>query len=158
MKHVLNERLKRLEPTDTRCYYCETEHSKSMNDNYFVPLFKEKDRTNVVVYRSVKYQKIDIGIPRCESCSAIHKEAANKAKLYSWLAAAGVVLVSALLWGIWAFFAVFPAIFIGFGGAHYLENKLVFNKSIFTKRDGAERNETVQEFIVRGWSFTQPSA
>ncbi len=158
MKHVLNERLKRLEPTDTRCYYCELENSQSMNDNVFIPLFKEQDRTNVVVYRSVKYQKIEVGIPRCPACKTIHEEAAKKSKLYAWGAVIVMVVFCFLIWGIWGIFAIFAGIFIGFGGSYFLENKMVRDKQIFTKKDGAERNDTVQEFIIRGWGFNQPSA
>lgn len=69
--HVLNERLKRLEPITTKCQFCNNNHSTAMNDNYFVPVFKVQDRTNVIVYSSVKFSKLLIGIPRCNGCRDI---------------------------------------------------------------------------------------
>jgi hypothetical protein len=42
--YIFNKERKRLEPTETKCQYCETGNSTSMEDNYFIPLFKENDR------------------------------------------------------------------------------------------------------------------
>ena len=156
--HIVNDQLKRLEPQDTKCVFCGNEHSRNMNDNVFIPVFKEKDRTNVIVYRSVKYQKIPIGLPRCQSCRQIHESCGQKAKLYAWITAVLVVLASFSIWGIFGFFSIFAGIFIGFGGAHFLENKFVRDKGILTKMEGAKENETVQDFIINGWSFNQPAA
>jgi len=155
--YQFNQAKKRLEPTDTKCEYCELEHSAHMEDNYFVPLFKENDRTNIIVYRSVKYSKIPVGIPRCKNCQATHNEAAGRAALISWITAGVVVILSFLIWGPYGFLAIFAGIFIGFGGTHFLENKFVREKGIFTKLDGAKRNGAVQELVIGGWSFTQPT-
>ncbi len=62
--YSFNQETKRLEPSETLCQYCETEHSTDMEDNYFIPMFQEVDRTNVIVYRNVKFKKIPVGIPR----------------------------------------------------------------------------------------------
>ena len=88
--HVLNEKLKRLEPIEKKCIFCSYNNMVSMDDCYFVPLFKENDRTNIIVYRSVKYSKILIGISRCSTCAAIHEAAKTKATIYAVLAGAGV--------------------------------------------------------------------
>ncbi|WP_276482616.1 hypothetical protein [Paraflavitalea pollutisoli] len=156
--HTFNPTLKRLEPTETQCVYCEMESSTHMDDNYFVPLFKENDRTNIIVYRSVKYNKVPVGIPRCKTCQAIHQEATSKAALIAWSVAVGFVILCFMIWGIYGIFAIFAGIFIGFGGTVYMENKLVRDKGIFTKIDGAKRNDAVQELVIAGWSFTQPTA
>lgn len=156
--HLFNETMKRLEPQHTKCMFCGTAHTQNMNDNYFVPLFKEQDRTNIVVYRSVKYQKIPVGLPRCLSCLSIHESCSNKAKLFAWGAAIAVVIASFAIWGIFGFFAIFAGIFIGFLGTKLIEDKLVRDAGILTKQDGAKEDQTVQELIINGWSFTQPSA
>lgn len=153
-----NKEKKRLEPSGTKCQYCEIEHSTNMEDNYFVPLFKENDRTNIIVYRSVKYSKIPVGIPRCKSCMSIHQEAAGRSALTAWGIAFGVVVFSLIIWGISGIFSILVALLIGFGGTHLIQNKIIREKGIFSKMDGAKRNQAVQELVIEGWSFTQPSA
>lgn len=158
MNHILNERLKRLEPTEKKCKYCGIESSQQMNDNYFIPVFREKDRTNIVVYRSVKYAKLLIGITRCKTCLDIHEKCAKKATLYSVGVGAAVVLVAVLIWGGLGFFAIPVGIIVGMLSFSLIENRLVRQHDIFTKKDGAETDDTVQEFIISGWSFNQPTA
>lgn len=156
--YTLNKDKKRLEPSDTKCQYCEVEHSSDMEDNHFIPLFKENDRTNIIVYRSVKYSKIPVGIPRCRTCLEIHKDASSKAGLQAWGIAAAIVVLSFIIWGIGGIFSIIVAIFVGFIGQGYLESKIVQGKGIFTKKGGAERNSAVQELVLDGWTFTQPTA
>jgi hypothetical protein len=129
-----------------------------MEENYFVPLFKEQDRTNIVVYRSVKYSKIPIGIPRCERCREIHQSAANKSKLYAWTGAVAGFLLSISIWGVLGVFGIIPCLLFGIIGAHYIENKLVSDQGILTKMEGAKQDETVQDLVISGWSFNQPTA
>lgn len=159
MKHYVNEALKRLEPLDKACQYCGQGNSENMNDNFFVPVFREEDRTNIIVYRSVKFKKVLIGIPRCHSCLEIHYAAGDKAKLYSWIGAV-VIFILCLMTG--APYTIVAGIFllflIGFLGSHLLEKEFVKNRGILPELDGAKENETVQEFIIQGWSFTKPSA
>jgi hypothetical protein len=156
--YIFNKERKRLEPTVTKCQYCEVENSTSMEDNYFVPLFKENDRTNIIVYRSVKYSKIPVGIPRCRNCKSIHVLAAGRAAQISWVIALAVVILSFMIWGLFGIFAIFVGIGIGFIGTSVLQNKLVRDKGIYTKLDGAKQNEAVQDLVINGWSFTQPTA
>jgi hypothetical protein len=156
--YLLNKDKKRLEPTETKCAFCEADNSSNMEENYFIPLFRENDRTNIIVYRSVKYSKIPVGIPRCKSCMEIHEQAASKGALIAWAVAVGVVVLSFMMWGIYGIFTIFIGIFVGFLGTNYMQNKIVREKGIFTKRDGAERNEVVQGLIIEGWSFNQPTA
>lgn len=153
-----NTTKKRLEPTETKCQFCEMESSTHMEDNYFVPLYKENDRTNIIVYRSVKYNKVPVGIPRCKTCRAIHEHAAGRSALIGGSIAVAVVILSFLIWGIFGIFSIFVAIFIAFGGTWLIERKMVRDKGIYTKLDGAKQNEAVQELIIGGWSFSMPNA
>lgn len=156
--YTLNKERKRLEPVDTKCQYCEVEHSTNMEDNYFIDLFKENDRTNIIVYRSVKYSKIPVGIPRCKSCVEIHQQSANKAALQAWGGGIAIALFFWLIGGGAAVIGTIIGIVIGIFGTGYLANRITVNRGIFTKKQGAERNPAVQELILDGWTFTQPTA
>jgi hypothetical protein len=156
--YTLNKEKKRLEPTETKCQYCEVEHSSNMEENYFIPLFKENDRTNIIVYRSVKYSKIPVGIPRCRTCLEIHEQAAKKAALQAWGIGAGIIILSWMMGGGPAAIGTVIGILIGLFGTNYFQKRIVFNKGIFNKKEGAERNPVVQELILDGWTFTQPTA
>lgn len=156
--YIFNKERKRLEPTETKCQYCEVGTSTSMEDNYFIPLFKENDRTNVIVYRSVKYNKLPVGVPRCRDCKSIHILAKGRAAQIAWAIAVAVVLLSFAIWGIFGIFSIFVGIIIGFGGADLLAAKFVKDKGIYTTTDGAKQNEAVQDLVINGWSLKQPTA
>ena len=156
--YIFNKERKRLEPTITKCQYCESGNSTSMEDNYFIPLFKENDRTNVIVYRSVKYSKIPVGVPRCRDCKTIHVLSAGRAAQISWAVAIGIVILIFAIWGIWGIFGIFGGLIIGFVGTMLLTDKLIKDKGIYTKLEGAKQNEAVQDLVINGWSFTQPTA
>lgn len=159
MKHIMNEQLKRLETTETKCAYCSMENNADKNDSYYIPLFSVKDRTNIIVYSSVKYAKIDVGIPRCTSCREIHTNAGKKATLYAVIAAIATWLIAIALFNFFGgVFGLLAALLVGFGGQHFLKNKFVRDQDILTLKDGAETNETVQALVISGWTFTQPSA
>jgi hypothetical protein len=157
-RHTLNERLKRLEPKETKCTYCNQAESTKMNDNYFVPVFKVQDRTNIIVYSSVKFSKLLIGIPRCASCKEIHHSAVRKANVISIISAITIVVLGFMIWGIFGFFGIFVGIAVGFGGSFFLSKKFVSDRGILNPKEGAEEDETVQDFVIAGWSFTHPSA
>lgn len=160
--HIVNQQLKRIEPVSKKCSFCLNGTSQNMNDNYFVPVFKENDRTNIVVYRSVKYQKIDIGIPRCGDCKSIHQKAKTKALLISLLAA--LAIVAFMVYNFLDFHAVvsvgliFLAGFAGFGGYVYFQNVFAGKAGIYSLKAGAEGDALVQDFLNQGWSLKQPSA
>jgi len=138
-----------------------------MADNYFIPLFKENDRTNVVVYRSVKFSKILVGVSRCPHCQKIHQDSTLHARIYAWglavilsvisiivslkidsiLGTIGIVLVPMLF-----------LILIGLLGSTLLENVLAKQKGILTKKDGVKRYEIIRAFLSDGWSFNPPTA
>ncbi|MEO5685014.1 MAG: hypothetical protein ABIQ88_20385 [Chitinophagaceae bacterium] len=158
-KHVFNERLKRLEPVDRKCYYCAEQDCQDMNDCYFVPLFKEQDRTNIVVYRSVKFKKIMVGIPRCKICLAIHQALGNKAIFYAIGLAAGIALMGFLIFDLFGIImSVMAGTITGLVACKPIVNKLIDKAGILNLEEGAQTNETVQSFVIAGWSFSQPAA
>jgi len=80
-----NEDLKRFEPTATKCGFCFKADSQSMEDNHFAEIYKVSDRTNIIVYNSVSYNQILVGIPRCINCKYIHKKGWLHSRIISWL-------------------------------------------------------------------------
>ncbi len=160
--HVLNQHLKRLEPVSKKCSFCYSGTSSNVNDCYFVPVFKENDRTNIIVYRSVKYQKIDIGIPRCTDCKAIHQSAKTKASIIAVIAALAVLAF--MIYNFLNFHAVvsvallFLSGLVGFGGYAWLHNVFTRKAGINTLKESAEADPFVQNFLMNGWSLKQPSA
>ncbi|MFL5745529.1 MAG: hypothetical protein ACJ751_12740 [Niastella sp.] len=121
-------------------------------------MFKENDRTNVIVYRSVKYNKLPVGIPRCKSCKSIHIHAAGRAAQIAWGIAIAVVILSFAIWGVAGIFGIFAGFIIGFGGSGWLQAKLACDKGIYPPEQGAKRNEAVQDLVINGWSLRQPTA
>jgi hypothetical protein len=160
--HVLNEGLKRIEPTSKKCTYCFEGRVDSIDDCYFIPLFKVNDRTNVIVYSSVKFSKIVIGIPRCSSCRAIHETAKKKALVVSLVAS--LLILAFTIYNFLEFHAIvsvilfFLAAMVGFGGYVYMQNYFTRKKDIHTLKGGAKTDPLVHDFLMNGWSFTQPSA
>jgi hypothetical protein len=158
--HNFNEQLKRFEPIEKKCSYCdEKSENSSAESAYYQALFKEQDRTNIVVYRSVKFQKVQIGIPRCAACREIHESSKSKGVLCGFgFFALSVVLGSVLFGLVGGFIGLFIGIFAGVFGAEKMEDRFVLGRGIFPRRDGAENNSVVQTFVLSGWSFTQPTA
>lgn len=160
--HIVNQHLKRIEPVSKKCGFCYNGTSQQMDDNYFVPVFKENDRTNIIVYRSVKYQKIDVGIPRCADCKTVHQKAKTKALIISLIAALAILAI--MIYNFLDLHAVisvglfFLAAITGFGGYVYLQNTFSRKAGIASLKDGAESDALVQDFLMQGWSLKQPSA
>ena len=157
-KYQFNQETKRLEPLGTLCQFCETDHSTKMDENYFVTLYREKDRTNVIVYRSVKFSAIPVGIPRCEKCMVIHETASLKGNALGWVLAIGFVVLIFSLFGLWGFLGIIAGIVLGVVGSNYLEKKFVHQKRIYTCKEAVMQNEAVQDLVLGGWSLNRPMA
>jgi hypothetical protein len=158
--YQFNEQLKRFEPLEKKCSYCiEHNENSSIDTAYYIDLYKEQDRTNIIVYRSVKFQKISIGVTRCNSCKNFHIAAKGTSKMYAWGLAVVVFISSIVLLKFMGFIIGFlGGMLVGFLGSYLLEKKFVEDKGILTMVEGAKTNPVIQEFVISGWSFTQPSA
>ncbi|UAY51490.1 hypothetical protein [Ferruginibacter albus] len=155
---TFNERLKRFEPIEKKCRYCGKDDSCESTTNHFQKIYKENDRTNLLVYRSVKFNIVTIGIPRCALCRDIHESAKEKALLISFGASLLTIVLGFILFGIFGFFAIFAAIFVGVFGYFYLVKKLVERKGIETSVNGAKQDKTVEYLLNTGWTTNRPSA
>ncbi|OQP44734.1 hypothetical protein A4H97_10245 [Niastella yeongjuensis] len=153
-----NEEEVRLEPTDTKCNFCKTGNSTSMDDNHYIPMFKTKDSTYLIVYSYVKYQQVGVGISRCASCRSIHDNASSRASLIAWITAVAFVILTFAIWGIWGVVGIIGGIIIGFVGTFLVQTYIISNKDILTKEEGSKDNAGVLELKLHGWSLRNPAA
>ena len=159
--YSFNELYKRFEPLEKQCTYRGSAQVTDIDHCYYIPLFMTKDSTNLIVYRSVKFAKILIGIPRCESCKEIHRTSSIKAACVAWGSA--VMLLFILFYnlvffgGIVAALGVFASLFIGDYGTQYLQDRFVVNSGLYSLKDGAETNEIIRDLVLSGWSLEQPA-
>lgn len=155
-----NEIEDRFEPHEKMCTYCGTAEVEQISSCYFVPLYLTKDTTNLIIYRSVKFAKISIGIPRCKNCEEIHTKSKTKAIVLSW--SISLILIAFLFYNLVLFGGFFVAIaailsmFIGIYGTNYFNNQFAVNSGIYAIQDGAESNAIVQEMVISGWSLSKP--
>nr|WP_315159101.1 hypothetical protein [uncultured Flavobacterium sp.] len=162
-KYVINETLKRIEPLEKKCSYCRKKEMSLIDSCFFQTLYLEQNRSNYVVFRNVNFNKVSIGVPRCESCKSIHEEAEKKAKKYIFIAA-GIIFVSPLL-SSFDFDSltsgIMPAIIVliaGFLFKNYIVEKIVINTDILSEKDGAAYSVIVQDFLEEGWQYKKPEA
>jgi len=156
-KFNFNQQEKRFEPTDTLCRFCNEKHSRSMNQNHYVPLFKLQDSTNIIVYRSVKFQKVLLGIPRCSSCYVIDKSNKFKGWFISLFLGALIGIVAMIIWGIIGIFVFIFSFIFSFIFPNIIADYFTKKNGILTTTEVAHRDQTVQEFVISGWSLTQPT-
>ncbi|MBW1658323.1 hypothetical protein [Flavobacterium quisquiliarum] len=160
--YIFNEYEKRFEPKETTCAYCEESQIKNMKDTHFVALYVTDDRTNLIVYRSVKYSTLLIGIPRCASCREIHDKSVVKSRLITWMIVPvlmGLLFYYISVLGVFLFIAGFFAIVTGgFYGSHKLTQFFVAKENIYNLQDGTDNDRVIQNLILDGWSLNQPSA
>lgn len=168
--HVYNERTKRLEPIGNQCVYCGRKKVADDSTNYYTKMYCEQSRTNVVVYRNVKYSMLQIGATRCPHCKAIH----SKVKMQSILLCLLILLLGwTIIGGITAMlfpFITIIAIFLGtVGGLFFLfyllcrvysriEQSLLERRMIISPRDGLMMYPIVEQLFREGFTFEQPTA
>lgn len=162
-KYIINETQKRIEPVEKKCSYCRKKEMTLIDSCFFQTLYLEQNRSNYVVFRNVKFNKVSIGVPRCENCKSIHEEAETKAKKYIFIAT-GIILVLPLLFSFNfdAFTSgIIPALIVlitGFLMKNYIIEKIVINTDILSEKDGAAYSVIVQDFLEEGWQYKQPEA
>ncbi len=157
--HVLNENLKRLEPISKECAYCGHGTVTNIDECYYGSLFKVNDRTNIIVYSSVKYSKIEIGVPRCSECAEIHGSAGGSALVISFLLGILIFVLSFIfLEGFAIFIVILVTVIVGIFFNSSYEDHLIEKKGIQTAQIGFLKEDTVRMFMAMGWSTAQPTA
>ena len=157
-KFVFNEKLKRLEPTENNCFFCRKEKKEQVNDSLFIAMYKPIKKLNLVVYRSVNFSKLPVGVPRCKSCLQIHTAALKKANMYSCIIAIAICLVLCLFGPAGIVLGLVSIGFTYYILNDYLPGKYIQKMDIFTIKDAGKLYEPILELINAGWSLEQPRA
>lgn len=155
-----NEILKQFEPIDNTCVYCKKNKQTSFDTNKYLKLYKEKDRTNLIVYRSIKYNQFTILIPRCIKCYKIHSNVKLYSRIFTWFSFFLILpLGYYFIGGVAGIFvslitSIFAAVYI----YTYSENKFLNIKQIDSEGIGAEKIKLVRDFLNDNWTGIPPSA
>lgn len=163
--HTFNQFEKRFEPKIKKCSYCKTGGQNSkMEDNCFYSLYNIKDRTNLVVFRNVKFNEVKIGIPRCEGCRKVHSNIKTAVYIILFLGIPfglflvvyvsfkfslgiiGMIILMALIFG---------TVYLSMVG---IEKIILNNSNIKSEKDGALMEPLVKSFVRSGWSTDRPQA
>ena len=155
-----NENARQFEPLDNTCVYCQKNRAVSPDKNKYLELYKEKDRTNLLIYRSVKYNQITILVPRCNECYRTHSNVKLYSRIFTWLS---FFLVLPL--GYWfiggvtgIFVSLISCILIPVYIYTHAEKKFLEIKQIESEGIGAEKVKLVRDFLNDGWAGVSPSA
>ena len=84
-------------PPGNICMCCGKEILHNEYANYHIPIYQEEDRTNLIVYKSVKYKRIGIVVTRCAKCEKIQKKAELISLYYSLGIGLSIVAIGLLL-------------------------------------------------------------
>ena len=164
--HTFNEAQKRFEPINTKCSFCNSgAHSTSKGDHCYISMYSIKDRTNLVVYRNVKFNEVKIGLPRCKHCSNVH----STVKIFDTLGLIiGVLSVFVVPIAICVVFDIrskivmFMLLAMMFGVVYFvnkgIENYILSSNKTLSQKDASLKEPIVIELLRMGWSLDRPSA
>jgi len=163
--HIFNPTQKRFEPKNKNCLFCKTgSNNSNMEDNCFYSVYNVKDRTNLVVFRNVKFNEIKIGIPRCESCRKIHSTARIATHIVLFVGIPLVFVIPVYLSVVYdlgtigiifLLAATFGLVYFSMVG---IEKAIFSSKNIISEKDGALKEPLVKDFLRSGWSIDRPRA
>jgi len=163
--HIFNKTSKRFEPKETKCSFCRTGAINSnMEDNCFYPVYAIQDRTNLLVYRNVKFSEVKIGIPRCKHCRKIHSNVKTASYLSLFIGIPLVFIVPIYFSmqfdlgtiGMIIFMALtFGAVYLAMVG---IEQAILNANDIKSEKEGALLDPLIKNFLRNGWSINRPSA
>jgi len=158
-KYNYNEGLKRFEPKEKRCGYCFQNEGKDINNYNFIRLYKENSRTNFVIYRSLKYEEISIGIARCNDCAKFHEELSSKSPIIRYAIYTLILIFVLPVFGLKVFIiGIILSLCLFYLSHKYWNKKDNTKKERYTLKEGNALNETIQDLVISGWTFNKPSA
>ncbi len=161
-KYVFNETLKRLEPISAECSFCKNGIMDSMSDCYFTTIYKEHNRTNIIVYRSVEFREIEIGIPRCNTCAKAYQKANDMSSGSGFLLGiaifiTGYFLVDNLLTFILLVGGI--AFIIGTTTSYFIKKYYIDKAQILSEKKAIRKDHTINTFVyLNGWTNHRPTA
>jgi hypothetical protein len=155
---IFNKREKRLEPKFKQCAFCKHDSVSDMDDCHYMPIYKNAKSTNLIVYRSIEYSQIDIGVPRCNSCSKKHEHTDLKAIITTIILATPIFGISYLFRNNSTIHVV--SFFIGLMvvglGVPFLRYYYLTKTNFQNGLDEAVENDTLKDFLLLGWSLNHP--
>lgn len=157
-KYNFNESLKRFEPKEKRCGYCFQNESENINNYDFIKLYKVQDRTNFVIYRTLKYEEMEIGISRCNDCVEFHEEASRKSPILKYAIYLLILIFVLPVFGLKVFVVGIALSLALFFFLHKYGKKSTVSNERLTLKQGIASNETIQDLVLSGWIFDKPSA
>lgn len=153
-----------LVPEGNKCMCCGKEITENEKANYTIPLYKEIDRTNLLVAENIKYRKIGVMVTRCSNCKKIQEKAESIPFLFSFSIGLIIAVIGLVLYfsGLWILGFIFIPIGIITGillkptkgedrATDYLEKK-----KVLSKENAVVHYKEVAELIRDGWCFSEP--
>lgn len=153
-EYKINGTHRRIVPLNKLCWYCKNGESRNTYTDYYIRMYLVKERKNFIVYRSVKFKDISVGVSRCKKCYDIHQKASSSGWKYILLA---VALIGGLITYVWGIFAV---IFFLFAipvaiiyGPLYVDNLITKKSGILSDEIGAKQVPLIQAMKNNNWDF-----
>ena len=163
--HTFNESRRRFKPHNKKCSFCRSgARNTNMEDNCFYSVYNIQDRTNLVVYRNVKFKEVKISIPRCASCRRVHSAAKTSTYISVFI---GVLLIFIIpiyfsvkfSLGTFGLIIMMAATFgLVYLGMVAIEKGILNANEVTSEKDGALKEPLVRDFLRNGWSITRPTA
>jgi hypothetical protein len=159
--HVFHDDTQTFEPTSTKCKWCKGQ-IESTYTNCYVPLFKVTDRYDIVVYSSVNYKKLFIGIPRCKNCKNYHENEMLITIVVMIISVLISLVLSLSYLGIKSAFLFVSAVII-FNLItiiiyKYIIYKYEQKKNLISRSDIVCKDDLIISFKEQGWTSNQPKA
>lgn len=137
------------------CYFCAGaphDSSSSLEKKLYI----EKDRSNYIVARQVKFSVLELKVPRCGRCANEHDTLSNK-YLFTW---GGVVALFVIIGAFTGGLIILGLLGAGIGYlvARYVKNYLKQEDIKENNNDIIGGHPQVAPLLEAGWSFEQPQA
>jgi hypothetical protein len=155
--YFMNSEQEKFETTEKRCVYCRKNESVGNESNYYQEMFLKLKQIDLIVYSSVKYNRISVCIPRCLVCKYNHEDSKDKSFTPSLFFAIGIFILFNILCVGYTGTGIVISIVSGlaFYSKHYI--KILKKHHIKSAREGSKDVAFIQELIKDGWQLERPS-
>jgi hypothetical protein len=137
------------------CHFCD-KNTPDENSKISKTIYKETYRSYIP--RRVQFSYVDIDIPRCKSCQAVHSKGREK----YWMFLIGGIVVGAIIGAIADEHFIIGGLIggaIGWVVGNSMESGLSSKEGIKDASDSTLRNHPLlSQRMKEGWTFSKPSA
>ena len=164
--HIFNEDKKRFEPINMNCSFCNSgAHSSSKGDHCYISMYSVKDRTNLIVYRNVKFNEIKIGLPRCKKCYSVHSTVKTADTFGLVLGIISVFVVPITICVVFSIIStILMCLLMGmmvplvYFLNKSIQNYILASNNTLSQKEGAQKEPLIIGFLQHGWSLDKPLA